>query len=300
MKNKAIKILTLIIISLFVLTIGVKAATTIAASLVTYNGTTVQAALDELIAIAIQCPDDALCSKVKLGDYVSMTPTQTTYTIPTALTGYSSDQTINPSELNLWRVIAINSDGTIDMVSEYVSSTNVYFSGQEGYLNFVGTLNTIANQYGNSKYTIRTRHMGYNGQTATITDTSKFTTTASLTSSTSNNDNETVGGGDVMYEKDIELVKVALGTVVAKKPSNVATNYWLASRAFEYTSADIYSWRGRNVYDSGSVSTIALYSYSNDWDSRTYWRAVRPIVTLKSDITATSGNGSSGSPWILS
>ena len=40
-----------------------------------------------------------------------MTPTKSSYTTDKSKTGYSSTQTINPQELNLWRVIKINNDG---------------------------------------------------------------------------------------------------------------------------------------------------------------------------------------------
>mgnify|MGYP007056314996 CR=1 FL=1 len=47
-------------------------------------------------------------SILSLGDYVSYTPTSTSYTTDTSKTGYSSTQIINPSELNLWRVLKKN------------------------------------------------------------------------------------------------------------------------------------------------------------------------------------------------
>ena len=60
-----------------------------------------------------------LSSRVKPGDYVSYTPSSTSYTTDKSKTGYSSSQTINPSELNLWRVLNINDDNK-DLVKEYV------------------------------------------------------------------------------------------------------------------------------------------------------------------------------------
>ena len=83
-------------------------------------------------------------SEAKLGDYVSYTPSKTNYEITNDLTGCTGEgnvcdglkkQSINPSELNLWRVIRKNSDGSIDLVSEYTSSNEVYFYGKEGYKN---------------------------------------------------------------------------------------------------------------------------------------------------------------------
>lgn len=70
-----------------------------------------------------------------------MTPQNSSYTTRTKYTGYNTLQTINPKELNLWRVIRVNSDGTVDALSEYVSSTSVYFSEFVGYQKNVGYLN---------------------------------------------------------------------------------------------------------------------------------------------------------------
>ena len=104
----------------------------------------------------------------KIGDYVNMTPTSTEYIVQSNITGYSSDQTINPSELSLWRVININDNDTIDLVSEYASSASVYLDGKIGYQNSISVLNKIASQYTNPKYTVASRHMGYSNQTEKI------------------------------------------------------------------------------------------------------------------------------------
>ena len=232
-----------------------------------------------------------------------MTPNTTTYTILSSKTGYTSNQTINPSELNLWRIIKINNDGTIDMVSEYVSSVRIYFKGQTGYKNYVSVLNTIANQYVNSKYTIRTRYMGYNGQIATLTDTASTvdstSTTAPWTSSTSDNSNEIKGGGDTLYENDTDLVESALGTLVANNLSGTATNYWLASRCYSYVESTYWYYYGRGVTATGGISGAIMYYYHNAFGANGSGRTIRPIVTLKSDIQAT-GSGSSDDPYVLS
>ena len=241
----------------------------------------------------------------KTGDYVKMTPTSTSYTITTAMTGYDTDQTINPSELNLWRVISINSDGTMDLVSEYVSSTNVYFQGKTGYQNYISSLNQIASQYTNPKYTIASRHMGYNGQTGTITDTSALdSTTVPWTSSTSSSmtaSDEAKGGGDMGYQKDFNLVKSVLGTVVANKVGTTTkANYWLASRYFHYYDSTYWNFRGRGVSTGNSLNyNILYYYYSGFFTTNFYSYAVRPIITLKSGLTP-SGSGTSSLPYVLS
>ena len=242
----------------------------------------------------------------KTGDYVKMTPTSTSYTITTAMTGYTSTQTINPSELNLWRVIRINSDNTVDMVSEYASSVMVYFRGQTGYQNYVGYLNTIAHQYENSCYTVESRHMGYSTQTPYITDTSALTaTTAPQTSSTSSSNvtsvTEAKGLGDMGYETDNNLVNTALGTLKAYKVGTTnLTGYWLASRKYFYSSTPYWYFAGRSIGTGGNLYYYDLYYYSSgSFHTSSYSLAVRPIVTLKSGVKASSGDGSSSSPYVL-
>ncbi|MDD5827030.1 MAG: hypothetical protein PUD25_04605 [Bacilli bacterium] len=248
----------------------------------------VQNALDEVYSKI--CPDNYVCFKKKstlaLGDYVQMTPTKSSYTTDTSKTGYTSTQTINPQELNLWRVIKINDDGTVEMISEHVSSTAVYFQGQTGYQNLVGYLNVLASQYENSTYTKGSRYFGYNGQTEYITDTSKFVNPAPWTSSTGSSTVESQGGGDTLYATDYNLVNTVLATKVATKPNSASgSDYWMASRDYYYSSSTSYGWYGRSVDASGANNIIYLYRYSSssfstDNDSN----SLRPIVVLKSGL----------------
>ena len=232
-----------------------------------------------------------------------MTPTKSSYTTDTSKTGYDSTQTINPQELNLWRVISINNDGTVDVVSEHVSSTSIYFEGQTGYLNLVGYLNVLASQYENSTYTKGSRHFGYNGQTEYITDTSKFTNPAPWTCSTGGSCNpvESQGGGDELYTKDYNLVKSVLGTAVASKPDGTEYNYWMATRYYDYYSATIYGWSGRGVRAAGDVGDAGLYYYSSSSFSSSppINASLRPILTLKSGLKYT-GSGTEADPYVLS
>ncbi len=251
------------------------------------------------------------CTTFKIGDYVQMTPTSFSYSILPSLTGCISKnycggvttQSINPSELNLWRVIRTSSDGTVEMVSEYVSRTRVYFYGQTGYQNFVGALNTIAAQYANSNYTVGTRHMGYNihnPQTSNITATPSY---SSCNDTSFVGSKEPIGCGDTGYETDTNLVKTAIGTLAPNKPnaSTPAMSYWLASR-----SALVYPWG--NAYFGGyyvdtsnqsSVSPSTLYENpgSSFLDGLDF--PIRPIVVLRSGVSPTSGDGTSASPWVL-
>ena len=251
---------------------------------------------------SIKTKGKTIADNVELGAYIRMTPTSTSYTIPASLTGYTSNQTINPSELNLWRVIKKNEDGTIDVVSECVSSTPVYFSGKTGYINFVKGLNTIAAQYTNDKYVSSTRHMGYSNQTETITNTSKLNqTTPPWTRHTSlqwiNCDpslylcgtDESLGAGDIGYEADYNLVNGAYGSMIAKTPSGITTPYWLASRRFHYISNSDWNWSVRFVNTAGDLySNWAFTSSRGNYDCK---YAIRPILTLNSTAEIDSGDG---------
>lgn len=80
-----------------------------------------------------------LTNKLKIGDFVSYTPNSTSYKVTGADTESANnkeriifDRTINPSELNLWRMIRKNDDGTVDVVSEYVSKEKVGIKGDNG------------------------------------------------------------------------------------------------------------------------------------------------------------------------
>ena len=272
------------------------------------TSTNVQAALDELYQKASKCPNTSF----KLGDYFSLTPTASTYTVKTSTTGYTSDQTITPSELTLWRVIDIHSDGSVDAVSEYVSSTNVSFRGTTGYANFVGGLQTIAAQYAKPGYTINTRMMGYGGQTLTIVDNSAFagsTTSAPATTSTASpttgTGEEFSGGvlGDTLYLNDYLLVKNIYGNVIANKVgTTTATSYWLASRVFYYGSTTSFLFGGRWVGDSGTIGNCQLRSYVGTiggWRDSASSTSLRPIITLKSGVSVSGGSGTKTSPYTL-
>lgn len=300
--KKSFKYILVTIITMIILTIvSVYASSTVNGSQVTYDNTSsklsstnIQGAIDEIYANTNNCPDGYFCKEIKstpeVGDYVKMTPTLTSYTTDTSKTGYTSTQTINPSELNLWRVLKVNSNGTIEMISEYTSSTSVYFRGKVGYQNLVGYLNVLASKYENSKYTSGSRYIGYNGQTEYISDStvSDSSTGASSTA-------------DILYQKDCESIKSILGTLVANKVGTSSkTYYWLASRYFYSSSSTSWYYDGRSINTDGNLSGNDLYYYrSGRFNAGNGSNALRPIVILKSSITYTPAVGTSEDPFVL-
>lgn len=235
-------------------------------------------------------------SQVDIGDYIYMKPTSVSYSILNTASGYSYSQTINPSELDLWRVIKKNSDGSIDVVSEYTSSKSIYIQTTTGYKNLVNTLQNIAASYTNSNYVLSTRHVGYNSQTPILSNTSFMNQNPPLWSTTTNsNVNESVGGGDLLYKNDVDLIKSAIGRIRAGNNNSRSndTAYWLASRAFVYNKSTSWSYTA-NVISSNKVTFgSAMYSYNNGtFSSGSYAKyAIRPILTLKPNIEIVSGNG---------
>ena len=309
------KILVGIILGILLSLVGVKAASnTEKGTNLLYNNsksglfsTNVQDAIDEVYNNSF-CPSGYVCVKTKttlaLGDYVKVTPTKSSYTTDTSKTGYSSTQTINPQELNLWRVIKINDDGTVEMISEYVSSIEVYFAGQTGYQNLVGYLNVLASQYENSTYTKGSRYFGYNGQTEYITDTSKFTNPAPWTCSTKDsgcNTIESQGGGDNLYQKDYDLINNVLGTTSATDLNGSGSFYWMASRSYYYSSSTGYWWTGRYVNFSNSyLGNNYLYEYDgSSFRANNISHSLRPVVVLKSGLKY-DGVGTKTNPMEIS
>ena len=270
----------------------------------------VQDALDELYQCAEDKENPVVPVTLSVGNYVRMTPSTSSYTTETKYTGADSPETITPTELNLWRVIRVNSDGTYDAVSEYVSSTNVTFKGKTAYQSFIYYLNVLASKYENPKYTVGSRYMGYNGQTEFITDTSYFDGTSAKAgdewrSSTSGTPaEEYLGRGDSLYQTDYDLVKAAYGNASDSVKANkvgttTATTYWLGSRYCDWRNATYFVFCGREVNTNGSViiDYWRLY-YSSSWLDGNRRYALRPIITLRSGLKAT-GSGTSSDPYVL-
>lgn len=317
-KNK--KLLLGIIIGLILSGTGVYAATILFqgnqvgfdntnANLTKTNGDPVETVQEALEAIYRKVPQACTTSPFHLGDYVEFTPTSTSYPVDTVLRGNAAAVTLNPSELSLWRVIKINPDCTVEVVSEYVSTNTVPFLGKEGYQNYVYMLNEIAKQYANTTYTLDPstaspgafRNVGYDGQTLKITDTTRLDDQTLGTASGAwyqkapdmPGVEENLGGGDFKFATDLKIMSEA-GVSAAAYKYNTTTfnNYWLASRNYYWSSATYWNYYARYMNNYG-VGNYELYYWvgSSFRNSGTEY-SVRPIVTLKSGLTPTNGDGS--------
>ena len=82
---------------------------------------------------------------LKIGDYIDYTPDSAqNYTLSSAYTGTTSNSSsgISQEDLN-WRILNINEDGTIDLISSTPTSQTLYLRGSSGYNNGVFLLNDI-------------------------------------------------------------------------------------------------------------------------------------------------------------
>ena len=304
MKNIMDKICIFLFICVISLTIAVASSTYSADSIILSDNSALQNAIEDLYSKKTDCPAGYKCflnhNIPQVGDYVQITPSLTSFTTDKTKTGYSIAQTIYPSRLTLWRVIRINSDGTMEIISTNSSSEKVTFYGKTGYMNYIGYLNLLASKYENSKYTVGSRHMGYSNQTEYITDTSKLTQTSvpwscDTGASCHPENQENLGGGDSGYNTDIQLV-----TSVFKTLTTGSGAYYLASRYYDYSSSSSWKFRIRTVSE-GAVGNTYTYYYSSSKFRETSSTSLtlRPILILKAGISYTPSLGTETSPFIL-
>ena len=272
---------------------------------------------------SIPVPHPLPINTVELGDYVYLQPDATTYTVLKEDTGYTSDQTIKPNELTIWRIIKKNENGSIDAISEYTSSNIIYFKETQGFANFVGCLQTITSNYNKQGYTDSVREIGFDGQTPTITtrlylfnpqvsfNNPGFSSTPSPTEGTGREYSSGVAG-DTLYLKDYQLVSNVYkndsntygssGLKAKKVGTNTEGSYWLSSRVY-YVETNFGSFGGRYINTSGEmISNSFLIKKSMAGGSRTvYTRGyyIRPIITINNKVKISSGNGSIENPYLL-
>ena len=287
------KILSFLIVFIIGISTTVGAVTIFNSKDITYSSdkttkTNVKEALDELYENLGKCPKGQYCytdaiglsDKVELGDYIRMTPLSTNYIPQSSLTGYTgnSQKALNPSELNLWRVIKKNSDGTIDVVSEYISSNSVYIYGITGYKNLIGIFKLLADQYTNPKFVSKTRSIGYNNQIEKC-----FSVEQSLCPAWEQSD-------------DRNLINKILGTLGAVTPTGEERTYSYPIRGYNIYENGIHDIHTFAVLSDGTISGSGLArGMSSDAisEERLSIASFRPIVTLKSNINLISGDGKS-------
>ena len=282
-------------------------------------------------------------SFLRVGDYIAYNPdTAGNYmglgTSTSEKAGSSSNPAAGiPQDTTLkWRVMNINDDGSVDLVSAAPIATNVYFQGSLGYNNGVLLLNDLCkSQYSNSALGVTARSIDlediekkfnstginarntYNNGNKTYGQTQTYTNNYSYTPDIYNHVGKTAAEESKdYYSTPTTATHTQKGTLeVQQTYYNITTQasyfddatfhelifgtstyYWLASR---------YALCGSPYADFGlrSVRSARLYCnflfYSNDGaDSNSY--RVRPVVSLGSNIKISTDGGTVDAPRTIS
>ena len=119
-------------------------------------------------------PPSNTSNPIQVGDYVDYVPDNASNYLLTEKTTGSIDNNeagIEQEELR-WRILSINDDGTVDIISEEPISTEVYFKGVSGFNNAVYLINDLCEkQYSNEELGATARSLSLVDLENNMTDT---------------------------------------------------------------------------------------------------------------------------------
>ena len=185
-------------------------------------------------------------SYLSVGDYVDYKPdTANPYTLSSAVTGSSSNGTSYAQETTLqWRIMSINEDGSVDLISATPTSTDLYLYGALGYNNGVYVLNDLCEElYSNAS-------LGVTARSLDLEDIeSKMNATGIAARNAYNNGNKTYGQ-----------------TQTYKDTYSYAPDAWDVSATTAVAeSTDVYDSPTANTYaQKGSITVTQTYYYFSD------------------------------------
>ena len=223
-------------------------------------------------------------SSLKVGDYVSYTPdTATAYSLPSTVSGYSSDQTISQEKDLKWQIFSINDDGTIDLISSTSTSSEVHLTNAVGYNNGVFVLNDICSKlYANNELNAISRSI----KQEDITD--KMNSTGKQAQAEAENSADTYTYTDSRYTYYPLLCArengVGINTTIVKTDGiGISDSYYTTSTTEGYDSAGSLTIKNNSF--SISLNNANIY-FDDDaiknlfFSSGNYWVASR---TMSSD-----------------
>jgi len=242
---------------------------------------------------------ELLSSVATVGSYVTYKPSSTSYTVPTTVSGYTSNQTFNPSSTTSWRVFS-NENGKVEIISTD-SVGKLYLRGYSGYVDLVQTLNDMSISYVNPQYAISGRSLGYYDEKVVSSDGTlgdDMTEEQKANYKKLDTSNYSLNNGvsgfpyeDYQYKLDEGILSVHGGIYQS------SGDIWLANRSIVIQGGSTV-FRSVDISIVGYVSCGLLYSYAGTAYSVS--NGVRPIVTLKSNLTVIGGSGTSSDPYIIS
>ncbi len=306
---------------------------------VTYNS------LDEYIATLPENPDTSTTpdrTGLNVGDYVAYTPdTASNYTgLGTSTTegenpsGCASNSTDGiPQDTTLtWRILSINDDGSVDIVSNKATNERVCFNNSLGFNNGVYLLNDLcASLYSNSELGVTARSMSlmdienkmnatgiaardasnkygetqhYSGTNANTPDIYKHVgktlveeTKDYYTSPTiqTHTEEATLDVQQTSYHFQNTPANYFDDSTFYELVFGTETCYWLASR-FAYCDTS-YANFGLRVVDCTYLDGYAIFLSNGEFNEDA--NCIRPLVTLGADIQISSEGGTADSPRTL-
>ena len=129
----------------------------------TKDGKVILVKQNGIYAIWLDNGDDTFTKEdvtVKVGDIVTYnTEKEKSTTVDKSKSGYSSDQIFKTEKLG-WRVLGINANGEIELISDNPTSTRLCLKGELGYLNAEEILNNMCNElYGKGEHATGARSL---------------------------------------------------------------------------------------------------------------------------------------------
>ena len=225
-------------------------------------------------------------SNLKVGQYVKYTPSTERYTA----NGGASSSTFYPSKETVWQIFSINGS-TISLISSD-SVGSLTLEGKTGYKNAVSILNNIANAYVNGEYATSGRSIGSgSGSIGEIDETSNPITWEE----TYTNGKNGSPYKDVLHRADKAIIK-------DNESLHISSDVWLASRHIivseEHTYFAVRYLPSNNEEAAYSIFASKANGAKESLGSKTL--GVRPIITLRSYVEISGGNGTLGNPYTLS
>ena len=223
---------------------------------------------------------------LEVGDYVDYKPdVVNSYPLSSTYSGCSSDQTISQENLS-WRILNINDDGTVDLVSSAPTSQTIYFEGALGYNNGVYLLNDIATKlYSNS-------NLGVTARSLTIEDIEAGMTEEGLEYVHSYTDNgvtygDTVTYTDYIYYPHIYSYENGSGidtTTIKSNGVDKSDNYYTSPTTQTYLQANTSLTVTQTYYYRSMSDNYFKNSefYNLLYSNGAYWLSSRCVYTNSS------------------
>ena len=278
---------------------------------------------------------------VKVGDKVTYnTGTKNTTTVKAEKSGYSSDQKFETEELG-WRVLGINTNGELELISDKPTNRYLYLKGEKGYLNAEEVLNNMCNElYGKGEHATGARslnvedinklanydpttysvygeiwtyrfptngdYMQYKRTKADGTLVTDWTNITNASYQTFNIPGETEeisanNRSDTGRSLEYTAYSYYMSTTVKQKTSDGKnmSDIILGNR-YQFLASCCYTCDPNSVhFNLFTILNSALGTenlYNSNFESNVLKHAIRPVVTLKSDIQL---RGNSVDGWTI-